>query len=78
MQQFYKKYWRTAFDIGLIALTVFLIMSAFSFVYRIAAPILLALVIFYFMEPIAAALHKRKIKKSIAADRKSTRLNSSH
>jgi len=67
VQQFYKKYWRTAFDIGLIALTVFLIMSAFSFVYRIAAPILLALVIFYFMEPIAAALHKRKIKKSIAA-----------
>lgn len=67
MQQFYRKYWRTAFDIALIVLTVYLIMSAFSFVYRIAAPILLALVIFYFMEPIAAALHRRKIKKSIAA-----------
>lgn len=67
VQQFYRKYWRTAFDIALIVLTVYLIMSAFSFVYRIAAPILLALVIFYFMEPIAAALHRRKIKKSIAA-----------
>jgi len=67
VHQFYRKYWRTAFDIALLALTVYLLMSLFSFVYRITAPILLALVIFYFMEPIAAALHRRKIKKSIAA-----------
>lgn len=67
MQSFYRKYWRTAFDIALIALTVYLLMYAFSFVYRVAAPILLAFVIFYLMEPIAAFLHRRGISKSIAA-----------
>lgn len=67
MQSFYRKYWRTAFDIALIALTVYLIMYAFSFIYRIAAPILLAFVIFYFMEPIAGYLHRKGVKKSIAA-----------
>jgi sporulation integral membrane protein YtvI len=64
---FYKKYWRTAFDIGLIVITVYLIMLAFSFIYRIATPILLAFVIFYLIEPFANFLHKRKVKKSIAA-----------
>lgn len=67
MQTFYRKYWRTAFDIGLIALTAYLIMYAFSFIWRIASPILLAFVIFYFMEPIASFLHRKGIKKSIAA-----------
>ena len=67
MQTFYRKYWRTAFDIALIVLTVYLIMYAFSFIYRIAAPILLAFVIFYFMEPIARFLHRKGMKKSIAA-----------
>ncbi|TLS48258.1 sporulation integral membrane protein YtvI [Paenibacillus antri] len=67
MQSFYRKYWRTAFDIGLIALTVYLLMYAFSFVYRIATPVLLAFVIFYLMEPMARFMHKRGMKKSIAA-----------
>jgi sporulation integral membrane protein YtvI len=67
VQSFYRKYWRTAFDIGLIALTVYLLMYTFSFVYRIATPILLALVIFYLMEPMAHFLHRRGVKKSIAA-----------
>lgn len=63
---FYKKYWKTAFDLALIALTVFLIMYAFSFLYRIAAPIFIALVIFWIIEPLARFLHRRRIKKSIA------------
>ncbi len=67
MLHFYRKYWRTAFDIALIALTVYLIMYAFSFVYRIATPILLAFVIFYFIEPIAQFLHRRRISKPAAA-----------
>lgn len=67
MHQFYRRYWRTAFDIGLIALTVYLLMYTFSFIYRIATPILLAFVIFYMMEPIAAFLHRKGMKKSIAA-----------
>ncbi len=66
MLTFYKRYWRTAFDIGLIVLTVFLIMWTFSFLYRIATPIFLAFVIYWMIEPFARFLHKRKIKKSIA------------
>ncbi|WP_317259119.1 sporulation integral membrane protein YtvI [Paenibacillus sp. J5C2022] len=64
---FYKKYWRTAFDIGLIVLTVFLIMFAFSYIYKIATPIIFALIIFIFIEPLAKRLNKWGIKKSIAA-----------
>lgn len=66
MITFYKKYWRTAFDIALIALTVYLIMLTFSFLYKIAAPIFLSFVIYIIIEPFARFLHKRKIKKSIA------------
>lgn len=66
MLSFYQKYYRTIFDIALIVLTVFLSMWAFSFLYKIAAPIFLAFVIFWMIEPLAAFLHRRKIKKSIA------------
>lgn len=66
MLPFYKKYWRTAFDIALIALTVYLIMFAFSYVYQIATPIFFALVIFLVIEPLARLLNKWGIKKSIA------------
>lgn len=48
-------------------MTVYLIMYAFSFIYRVATPIILALVIFYFIEPIARFMHKRGIKKTIAS-----------
>jgi sporulation integral membrane protein YtvI len=67
MLGFYRKYWRTAFDIGLIVLTVFLVMWAFSFIYSIASPILFAIVVFFIIEPLARFLHKRGIKKSIAS-----------
>ncbi|MCG7410302.1 sporulation integral membrane protein YtvI [Paenibacillus sp. ACRRX] len=67
MLAFYRKYWRTAFDIGLIVLTVYLIMLAFSNLYAIAAPIFLAFVIYLIIEPFAAFLHRRGMKKSIAS-----------
>jgi sporulation integral membrane protein YtvI len=67
MLSFYKRYWRTAFDIALIALTVYLIMYAFSFLYRIATPIFFALIIFICIEPLAAKLNKWGVKKSIAS-----------
>lgn len=67
MLPFYKKYWRTAFDIALIALTVYLIMYAFSFVYKIATPIFFAFLIFLIIEPLAKRLNKWGVKKSIAS-----------
>jgi len=67
MLTFYKKYWRTAFDIGLIVLTVYLIMFAFSYLYKIATPIFLCFLIFMVIEPLAKRLNKLGIKKSIAS-----------
>ncbi|MDQ0110782.1 sporulation integral membrane protein YtvI [Paenibacillus harenae] len=67
MLPFYKKYWRTAFDIALIALTVYLIMYSFSYLYRIATPIFFSFLIFMSIEPLARRLNKLGIKKSIAS-----------
>ncbi|WP_339064292.1 AI-2E family transporter [Tepidibacillus marianensis] len=63
---FYKKYARTAFDIFLIALTVYLIMLIFSYVYNIAKPIFVGLIIYLMIEPFARFLNKRGLKKPIA------------
>ncbi|MEW9698460.1 sporulation integral membrane protein YtvI [Paenibacillus sp. SI8] len=67
MISFYKKYWRTAFDIALIVLTVYLFMLLFSYLYRIATPIFLALIIFAMIEPLARFLHRKGMRKSIAS-----------
>ncbi|GGG19724.1 sporulation integral membrane protein YtvI [Paenibacillus abyssi] len=67
MLTFYKKYWKTAFDIALIVLTVYLIMVAFSFLYRIATPVFLSFVIFMMIEPLAKRLNRIGLKKSIAS-----------
>ncbi|XEC93114.1 sporulation integral membrane protein YtvI [Paenibacillus tarimensis] len=67
MLTFYKKYWRTAFDIALIVLTVYLIMLAFSFLYRIATPVFLSFVVFLMIEPIAKRLNRLGLKKSVAS-----------
>ncbi|MFF2480472.1 sporulation integral membrane protein YtvI [Paenibacillus sp. NPDC058071] len=67
MLPFYKKYWRTAFDIGLIALTVYLIMLTFSYLYKIATPIFFSFVIYLCIEPLARRLNKIGVKKSIAS-----------
>lgn len=67
MLPFYKKYWRTVFDIALIILTVYLIMYAFSFIYRIATPVILSLVVFAMIEPLAKRLNRIGISKAIAS-----------
>ncbi|WP_127585874.1 sporulation integral membrane protein YtvI [Paenibacillus koleovorans] len=66
MLSFYKKYYKTVFDIGLMVLTVYLFMLAFSYLYKIATPIFLAFLIFAIIEPFAKFLNRRGIKKSIA------------
>ncbi|PYI56152.1 sporulation integral membrane protein YtvI [Paenibacillus flagellatus] len=66
MLSFYKKYYKTVFDIGLMVLTVYLFMLAFSYLYRIATPIFLAFVIFAIIEPFARFLNRKGLKKSIA------------
>jgi len=64
---FYKKYWKTVFDIALLALTVYLFMLLFSYLYQIATPIFLAFIIYLIIEPLARFLHRRGISKSIAS-----------
>lgn len=66
MLSFYRKYYKTAFDIGLMVLTIYLFMLAFSYLYRIATPIFLAFVIFAVIEPFARFLNRRGLKKSLA------------
>ena len=67
MLTFYKRYWRTAFDIALIAFTVWLVMYIFSFLYKIAAPVFFSFLIFACIEPLAKRLHRIGIKKAIAS-----------
>jgi len=67
MLSFYRKYYKTAFDIALIVLTVYLFMLAFSYLYKIATPIFFAFVIFMIIEPFAKFLHRRGVNKSIAS-----------
>ncbi|TKD71531.1 sporulation integral membrane protein YtvI [Pseudalkalibacillus hwajinpoensis] len=66
MLTFYRRYARTAFDIGLIVLTVFLIMLVSSFLFDIAAPILVGYVIFLIIEPFARFLNRRGLGKTAA------------
>lgn len=67
MLSFYKKYYKTVFDIALIVLTIYIFMFLFSYLYRIATPIFLAFIIFAAIEPLARLLHRRGMKKSIAS-----------
>ncbi|OEF99096.1 sporulation integral membrane protein YtvI [Vulcanibacillus modesticaldus] len=66
MLTFYKKYGRTAFDIFLIIVTVYLIMYLFSMFYNIGKPIFWGLVIFLMIEPLAKFFHKKGLKKIVA------------
>src|SRR5690606_1420470 len=63
----YKKYWRTAFDIAVLAFTVWLVMYVFSFLYRIAAPVFLSFLVFLIIEPPARRLHRLWMRKSVAS-----------
>ncbi|MDF2964236.1 MAG: permease [Paenibacillus sp.] len=67
MIAFYRKYWKTVFDIGLLLLTVYLFMLLFSYLYRIATPIFLAFAIYLIIEPFARFLHRRGLGKSLAS-----------
>jgi sporulation integral membrane protein YtvI len=67
MLSLYQKYWRTAFDIGLIILTVWLVMYVFSYLYNLATPIFLAFVVYWIIEPLAKLLNRWGIRKSIAS-----------
>jgi len=67
MLSLYRKYWRTAFDLAVLVFTVWLIMYVFSFLYKIAAPVFLSILIFLCIEPLARRLHRLGIKKAIAA-----------
>ncbi|GGN97312.1 AI-2E family transporter [Saccharibacillus kuerlensis] len=67
MISLYQKYWRTAFDIALIILTVYLVMLAFSWLYSIAAPIFLSFIVYLIIEPLARFLHRRRLPKPLAS-----------
>jgi sporulation integral membrane protein YtvI len=67
MISFYKKYYKTAFDIALVIVTIYLFMFLFSYLYKIAAPIFLSFLIYLAIEPLARWLHGKGMKKSIAA-----------
>ncbi|GAC42799.1 AI-2E family transporter [Paenibacillus popilliae] len=64
---FYRKYWRTAFDIGLLLLTIYLIMYSFSYLYSIAKPIFFAFIVFMLIEPMARFFHRHGVNKAIAS-----------
>lgn len=67
MLPLYKKYWRTFFDIGLIVLTVYLVMFAFSKLYQLAAPVFLSFFVFLLIEPLARLLNRRGLAKPFAS-----------
>lgn len=67
MISLYQKYWRTAFDIGVIVVTVWLIMYGFSFLYNLATPVFLSFIVFWIIEPLARLLNRLGLRKSIAS-----------
>ncbi|BBI34812.1 AI-2E family transporter [Cohnella abietis] len=67
MFSLYQKYWRTAFDIGIIVLTVWLTMYVFSYLYNLATPVFLSFVVFWCIEPLAKLLNRWGIRKAIAS-----------
>ncbi|GAB6929428.1 sporulation integral membrane protein YtvI [Paenibacillus sp. JCM 10914] len=67
MLPLYKKYWRTAFDIALIVLTVYLIMFMFSKLYQIATPVFLSFLVFLIIEPLSKFLNRKGLSKPLAA-----------
>lgn len=67
MLAFYQKYWRTAFDIGVVAFTVWLFMYIFSYLYHLATPVFLSIIIFWMIEPLARLLNRWGLRKAIAS-----------
>ncbi|XID95458.1 AI-2E family transporter [Paenibacillaceae bacterium WGS1546] len=67
MLSLYQKYWRTAFDIGVVVLTVWLTMYVFSYLYNLATPVFLSFLVFWMIEPLARRLNRIGLPKSIAS-----------
>ncbi|WNS46628.1 AI-2E family transporter [Paenibacillus sp. MMS20-IR301] len=67
MLPLYKKYWRTFFDIGLVLLTLYLVMLAFSTLYKLAAPVFLSFFVFLLIEPLARFLNRKGMAKPFAS-----------
>lgn len=67
MLSLYQKYWRTAFDIGIIVLTIWLTMYVFSYLYNLATPVFLSFLVFWIIEPLAKLLNRWGLRKSIAS-----------
>jgi len=67
MFSLYQKYWRTAFDIGIIVVTVWLTMYIFSYLYNLATPVFLSFLVFWCIEPLAKLLNRWGVRKSIAS-----------
>ncbi|RKP55147.1 AI-2E family transporter [Cohnella endophytica] len=67
MLSLYQKYWRTAFDIGVIALTVWLTMYLFSYLYNLATPVFLSFIVFWCIEPLAKRLNRLGLRKAFAS-----------
>jgi sporulation integral membrane protein YtvI len=67
MLSLYQKYWRTAFDIGIIVLTIWLTMYVFSYLYNLATPVFLSFLVFWCIEPLAKLLKRWGFPKSIAS-----------
>jgi sporulation integral membrane protein YtvI len=67
MLSLYQKYWRTAFDIAVIILTVWLTMYVFSYLYNLATPVFLSFLVFWIIEPMARLLNRWGLRKSIAS-----------
>lgn len=67
MLSLYQKYWRTAFDIAVLALTVWLTMFVFSYLYNVATPVFLSFIVFWCIEPLAKLLNRWGLRKSIAS-----------
>jgi sporulation integral membrane protein YtvI len=66
MVHFYQKWWKTARDIALLLLTIYLFTKLFWYLFGIAKPLFFGYVLFFFIEPLARFLHKKGMKKILA------------
>lgn len=66
MLPFYHKYGRTLFDIVLIVFTIFLFLQLFEFLFRIAMPIFIGILIFVMINPLTSYLKRKGLKQTTA------------
>ena len=64
---FYKKYWRTCIDVGLLITTVYGIMYICSKLYVLGTPIFLSFIVFWIIEPFARFLHTKGLPKVLGS-----------